>query len=616
MNTHTKDTPAPATLIMARLRFAQGFSHHQIESGIRRLACWMAAVAVAGLPIGLPSQANAETGKKPAAPSAAVHEADRGGLVNASLGQLQGVVVVGSYKEFKPLGVPGAAGVTVKGPAFLAGRKDAVEKVIAPYLHKPLTETALGRLQVELILLCRRMDRPVVDVFYPEQEIADSTIQVIVYEGKVGKISVVNEGKAWFSDSFITNRIHLKPGEAVSQKQIITDIERLNQNPVFREVNVSYKQGKFEREESASTDIDILVKDRFPLQVSGGYNNYGLMVLGENQVFAGFSYGNVFGLDHQINYQYTTDISFNHLQSHSASYVAPLPWGGHSLVVFGGYNDVKADMSEIGFPGLNNNGHTYQISARYTAPLPHWFDLTHELAFGFDFKDANTAVLFNQASLPSFHADVDQFVLDYRARLRDQLGYSLLGLSGYYSPGELLGLNTDKDFETFRPGLKANYCYGRVAGERGFKLPVDFLLLGRGTYQLASTGLLPSEQVYLGGYSVLRGYPQVVVSDDDGWYVTAELHAPLFKTSDLMGQKVGDFLDVFGFYDYGAVNAHGADSSSAILASAGAGLAFRLSTNLKLNFTYGFELRDLPVNTPKALKADKSRGDVSVVLSF
>jgi hemolysin activation/secretion protein len=546
--------------------------------------------------------------------------------LNANLGQLKGIVILGSYQDFKSEGVGGIHGLDIEGPAFLKGHKPMVSVWVGDFLGKPLGPNALDRLQGYLIRACRQLDRPVVDVYYPEQEIIDGVVQVIIYEGKLGHINVVHKGGKWFSDAYLKNHIHLKPGGSISQERLFRDVEELNRDTQFLEVSAYYKQANFNETNTGSTDIGLTAKERFPLRVFAGYDNYGLKVLGENQIFGGFNYGNLFGVEDQLNYQYTTDIELSSLQSHTASFLDPLPWG-HTLTIFGGYNAVQANLAKIGFSSLKNAGYTYQISLRYVVPLPHyWAGLDHSISAGFDFKSADTAIQFGQVNFKPFAADVDQFVLGYNARtpLPDRIGYFQFSPNGYYSPGGFLGRNTDADFSSFHRGLKSDYYYGRAEGELGFNLPWGMVLLGRGGYQNSSTGLMPSEEFYLGGHALLRGYPEDIESGDQGYYGTAELHSPLIRTSNLTGQKNlpgqgldGDLLDVFGFFDFGAVDGVRPNSPTYVsLDSFGAGLSYHVSQNFRTDFTYGFELQHLPSATPPALSKDRSRAHVSATLAF
>ena len=125
--------------------------------------------------------------------------------LNANLGQLKGIIILGSYEDFKEEGVGGIQGLDIKGPTFLKDHKDMVSFGVKDFLGKPLGRNALDRLQVVLIRLCRQLDRPMVDVYYPEQEILDGVVQIIIYEGKVGHVNVVclTTTNRWFNDAYL-----------------------------------------------------------------------------------------------------------------------------------------------------------------------------------------------------------------------------------------------------------------------------------------------------------------------------------------------------------------------------------------------------------------------------
>jgi hemolysin activation/secretion protein len=330
-------------------------------------------------------------------------------------------------------------------------------------------------------------------------------------------------------------------------------------------------------------------------------------------------------------------LDFDHLRSHTASYIVPFSWG-HSLSLFGGYSDLNADLSEVApSPDLRSSGKAYQISTRYSIPLPQWGKLDQVIALGYDFKYANTPLLFNQVALNSFRAAIDQFVVSYTGRLPDPLGYSDLSASGFYSPGNMLGPNSTSDFRTFSPGaenLTANYYYGHVNAERGFFLPLRSTLELKGGYQASSERLLPSEEWYLGGDQVLRGYAENVVAGSDGYNLTAEWHLPIFPNWTFMGTNQpnitrqqnlpginGDTLEFYSFYDYGAVRPSGEESERYYLESVGAGLKLTINQNLAVNFAYGFGLKRLPESAPQGaptplLDGHRRGALISATLSF
>ncbi len=117
------------------------------------------------------SATGAERVAQAAAPAPAKAPASRvEETVFPGLEHFKGLVILGSTNDFKPEGVSGVNGVLIKGPAFLTNHQELVSKALAPFFGKPLTPTALTNIQVELILVCRRLDRPIVDVLLSERQ--------------------------------------------------------------------------------------------------------------------------------------------------------------------------------------------------------------------------------------------------------------------------------------------------------------------------------------------------------------------------------------------------------------------------------------------------------------
>src|SRR5205823_11275288 len=139
------------------------------------------------------------------------------------------------------------------------------------------------------------------------------------------------EGHKWFSDALVLRDIRLKPGDVVLAHRLNSDLDWGNRNVYqslgsfsepFRDLNVSFSRGR----QLGETTAIIEVRDRFPFRPLIGGDDSGITAIGRERVYAGFNWGNVFGLDHRLNYQYITDSEFKRLKEHIGSYVVPLPW--------------------------------------------------------------------------------------------------------------------------------------------------------------------------------------------------------------------------------------------------------------------------------------------------
>jgi len=75
----------------------------------------------------------------------------------------------------------------------------------------------------------------------------------------------------------------------------------LNTNP-FRTVDLKFEPG----EKEGTTDLVMDVKDRLPFRAYTTFDNYGIDLTGKNRQSLGFNLGNMFSLDQQAGFQYTT----------------------------------------------------------------------------------------------------------------------------------------------------------------------------------------------------------------------------------------------------------------------------------------------------------------------
>ena len=522
--------------------------------------------------------------------------------------KLNGLLILRSKDEIKREGVENVAGLQISDIALIRGPEFA--KQLQPYFGKPVSLRTLKEMQRKIVLFCREHDRPLVDVIVPNQEVKNGVVQMVLIEGRLGNITVKNEGTKWFKDEVITRGIRAASGDLIREKQLLSDVNWMNRNP-FREVSLAFKQG----ERPGLSDLQLQVEDRFPLRVFAGYEDTGSRITGEDRLVAGFNWGNVFGLDHQLNYQFTTDPDFKTLTANSGSYVIPLPWR-HVLTVFGSHVDITAETTAT---NVSQTGLNYQGSLRYSIPLPLLNKYQHEFFIGFDYKHNKNDLLFRSsaATLPisDTKTDVNQLAAGYSSLLTDRWGHTSLGVQGYYSPGGLYGKNDDSAFDAEHKGAKSSYLYGRVTAERITRLPWDFSWVLRLTGQDADGNLVASEQLGVGGFSSVRGYDEREVNGDRGFYMNNELRAPPFSLLRIFGKaKLADQLQFLGFWDYGLAENKDplSNESTAHLQSVGGGLRYTVNRYLSVRFDYGIQLMD---SGPTASNYG-SRGHVGVIASF
>ena len=516
---------------------------------------------------------------------------------------LKGIVFIDSADKLDPTGRSSEQGIVIDGDLDLLDPTNFQQR-FEEFLQQPITLNLLDKITREVVRYYRDHDRPVVDALAPEgQDITEGVLQIAVVLGKRGELRV--EGAKHFSEEKLASTVRLKMSETITQLELEEDIIWLNNNP-FRTVNVLFERGQ----EFGQTDLVLDVEDRFPFRVYGGVEDTGTELTGKRRWLSGFNWGNAFGLDHQLNYQYTSSFDSNVLNAHSFNYVAPLSWR-HTAILFGAYSKSDPDPTT---GGLNLDGENYQLGFRYNIPLTKYKKLNHEVAFGYDFKRSNHNLDFGGISVFNTFTNISQFLLSYNGSVQDKYGATSFSSTVNISPGDMMSDNRDVEFAASRSLASADYIYSRFSLNRVTRLPKDFSWVAELQFQVSNKNLLGSEQFGIGGYQTVRAYDAYQAVGDEGIFIKNEIRTSaiaLLKKLNIDVPK--EELQFLWFFDYGSVknvdlipNESGTD-----LMSTGIGLRYSIAPYLTLRADYGWQLKALPTTTNES-----SRLHVGLVLSY
>jgi hemolysin activation/secretion protein len=472
-----------------------------------------------------------------------------------------------------------------------------VASVAEPYLNRPLTRGRLTELIRLLVLESRKHNRPVVDVYAPPQDVSNGVVQLIVLVGKLGKVKV--EGNQWFAGNLFTRDIRVQPGQQIQGKQLLEDMDLINQNP-FRQVDLVYSRG----DEFGLTNVVLRVQDKLPDRVYVGYDDTGNESTGLGRVFAGLNLGNVFKDDQQFSYQYERSTDFNRFWAQSASYAVPLPWR-NTIEVFGDWAEAKTEP-DAGLFGLT--GSNWEVGLRYTIPLPMvGVSYTQSVNFGADYKWSNNDLNFGGTQVFTSPVNVAQGVLGYTGVKIDADGSTQGSVTGFFSPGGIGGLNHDHNFAVQREGAPANYSYYQATLTRVQKLVAGYTLVLTSLGQFSPDRMVPGNEFGLGGASSVRGYDERIVNGDDGISGQLELRTPprhyLHSIPDSTQFLV--FVDAGRDWENKAISGE-VDNT---LASVGPGIRMNVSNHGAIKVDYGYQLQRLSGTR-------HGRLHVSAILSF
>ncbi|OGN65117.1 MAG: hypothetical protein A3E80_00920 [Chlamydiae bacterium RIFCSPHIGHO2_12_FULL_49_9] len=451
------------------------------------------------------------------------------------------------------------------------------------YFNQPLTETILMEIRKEILSYFNQEEQFLAAVEYPIQEVSSGVVTMNLLKAKVGKVTYPDS--YWFTPDYYQKRLYMPEGSVIDKEAMLNNIAWINRNP-FQFVSAVVSPG----EKPGMTDIAFQVRDRFPVRFYVGADNTGTSFIEQGRLFTGFTWGNFFGRGDLLSFQYTGSPDFHRFKSYYGNYTCYLPWK-HTLILFGGYATIHPDISSFKSEGQNG-----QMSGRYTIPFkPLYTALSHEVLFGYDFKNLNNSLFFvGETLFPVVQSTVQisQFVVGYQLQYEGERLKPFMKLELFFSPAEMVPKQNDAAFQALRPGAEARYAYGKGMLSDVIKIPRDFSFAYTLRGQYSSTALIASEQFPLGGYDTVRGYDERVYNSDSAVCVNLEIRSPPRHFSSTRK----DALTILAFFDYGF--GHNRDMgdgvpSSQYLMGVGPGIRYTYSPFVSARIDYGFNLHSV-----------------------
>ncbi len=502
------------------------------------------------------------------------------------------------------------ANFVVASPAVPQIPLDELNKRLALGEGKPFQEKLVAAIVQVIEVFFRQNEYPAASAFIPPQNASDGTLRVAVQLGKVRNIKV--EGNRWFSASLLQEKLRIEKGDIIRVSELDRAISWTNNNP-FRRVRVQIDPIP----NTGEADLIVAVQESLPLRAQVTYDNGGNAIVGRHRVTASGSYANLWGRDHQASIQLiSTDKGPKTYAGYGFDYRVPLPWRDHLHASFS-YVDLQPSILD-GL--LTQKGENLTSSLRYTHAL-QLGSQTVDLYAGAEYKQSNNNLLWwtdTATSVPVLtnKTDIFQFTAGGSLLRRDSRGGWIIGANLVFSPGRFNSRNNDAAFDSSRPFAKSRYFFTQLSFQRLVTLGRGWDYSARGVLQVSQKNLLPSEQLFAGGATTVRGFQENVMGGDRGFVMANELLAPGFPIP-LKGLPKGkDTVEArfLGFFDVAKVKPKiqaSLDQRTVALASAGIGFRANLATHVSLTADYGWQITDLPYAVE-----DRSRGHVRVTLSY
>lgn len=458
------------------------------------------------------------------------------------------------------------------------------------FLGRPLSRKLIGEVETTIALYYRSKGFPLVSVSTPEQEISTGVLQVRVIEFKLEHKTAPGA----HDPAYALSRVRVASGQSVNVNQLSQDLDWLNRYP-FRTSAAAFSPG----DKLGATNLVLQTTESKPWSVYAGYADSGSPLTGFDRYFAGAEVALPFLHDAYASYQFTGsgDALFSGSRPFNTSpdplYVSH---SGRLVIPTLPRQEVEATLS---FVQSNEFGQfvahqtTEEASIDYRSALSDFVSfLPGEGVVGVEARREVGRTIFADEPVQNGDVDVFQVFVGLTGQETDSLGRSTFDLTLHLSPGGVDRRNTDADFAAASQGRSSSAEYGYISGDfsRFVTLPRRFgyqlSILG----QFAPNPLPLTEQIGLGGPSLVRGYTLDDGVFDSGLVVRNELRAPSGPLLARLGGKLQDQISPFLFVDaaYGK-NAYTHADSSPI--GAGVGADYQLGSHLTADLTTAWALK-------------------------
>lgn len=429
------------------------------------------------------------------------------------------------------------------------------------------------------------------------QKVQDGNIVINIMEGRYGNVTVT--GNKWARTSYVNNQYlrdkYIEPGALLNVNDIRESLKELNATD-YMKGTVSLT----DNEESAElTDLELTVKDRFPIDLDLRWDDMGTTQTGLHRaiIFAGMS--NLTGFGDQL---YSTTTLARHSIGQGVMYSVPLTATKETKLNVGySYSGAKVGEGPYKSFGIDSKTHNlfFSLSRRliktdnYKLYGDVGFDLRNTESKFKNFPTRDWDYKYRSRNLKVNLTNIkDDFYGKWFANIGTSVGLDVFGATDY--------LNFGRDMTgAFRHGIPSNKGVSvRADLARIQVLPFRSQAIIQARGQWASRALLPSEKMSFGGMSSVRGYQESYIIGDQGVVANLELRVPVPFLRMMLPEKlkfIDDSIRLAGFYDLGFYDdRHAKTNGPGYLMSVGGGVILKMTRYLSANVYIGVPIGNKP----------------------
>ncbi len=407
----------------------------------------------------------------------------------------------------------------------------------------------------------------------PPQRIVDGVATIKIVESKVGDLNVEGEKwtREWYLKHIIMGKAGLREGDVFNAKNLQRAMKEINREDYVKVQTEIERQADGEE----NTQITLNVRDRFPVNLNVGYDDYGRSYTGAQRVSFLVGMDNLTGLGDKV---YGGTI----LSSGATGWMA-----GYSLPVSSYGTRLSFDFSDshvrLGGPykSANVKGNAQSYFFKLTQPLIQNAKTDLVLYSGYDYVRANTAAMGGNYRLSDYTLNVWRSGLygmtdDNYGRWIGNFGFDLGAADDRIGQA----IADDSYIRLTAGATRVQRLFGRTTG------------IVRVNGQYSPNKLFAAEQMQLGGPYTLRGYQPAELIGDYGVTGTVEYRFPI-PFLGKVSQKLDDRIRLAGFYDFGWIGTNGGNYygyTDTFLHSVGCGTYITFADWLTASIGVGFPL--------------------------
>lgn len=468
-----------------------------------------------------------------------------------------------------------------------------IKKIAQPYLNKCLTVDDINK-------ILNTITNAYIDAGYitsgaylitPQTKLNDGILQIKIIEGTITKFTGTTEAERKTAFPWVLGSIlNLRDIE-----QGLDQMNRLSSNHAKMEI-------KANEDANGTSQVVITNEQESPTSYSVYTDNLGSKPTGEYRLGLGVVEDNLFGINDQLNLNYTNSLS-GYEDKYSRAFMLgfSVPLGYWTFTNNASYSEYKTYMKlPVSGEKLYSYGDNFSESFIVDRLLSRGqrYKLSASLSINYKKPNNYTKVLDIKTQNASSSRGVSFFEYALPTTFYFDRGI-IFAKPSFVDGANFWGVEKDDgtypqkaQFDAYKLYLYSNWNIGYV----NFTTTIDG--------QYSKDELLSSETFYIGGETSVRGFKDGV-SGDSGFYVRNDLSfnlSQIFGTESLWAKAITPSL----FFDYGLVKSNSDDSKNEL---SGAGM--------KIALEYGFFDASISYAVPiKKEDGMTSKGDTSIYVGI